>query len=79
LPKPMQVTVCPGNYLLGIDHKQGLRRLAGDEKLPGYSPVRDNRFNPINVMFFFHGMGHAANPYPEAASNLLDHWNVLLL
>jgi hypothetical protein len=73
----MQIAILPSGYLARIDFEHGLRRFTGAEKLPVNPIVVGNRFNPLNMMFVFHGMGHTAYLYLEAALDFFDHRDML--
>ncbi len=52
----MEITVGPGGDTVPLDGKTGLRGLPGFEKLD-IALVVDQEFDPLDVVFFFHGVG----------------------
>jgi hypothetical protein len=68
----MEVAVFTSRDLAGIYIKNGFRGFTWIEKLPVCLPVSNN-LNPLNIMFFFHGMSDLTHFDLNAGINLLDN------
>lgn len=77
LPVSVQVAVSPGGYLAGIGHEDGLGLVSGLQET-GQALVAGDEFDPLDVVFFFHGMGDRAHGDFISAIDLGDDGNMLL-
>ena len=68
----MQVAVFTGRHMDGIDAKFGFRFFTGFEKFFVAFAV-GKKFNPLDIVSFFHGMGNRADTDLPAGSRLFQH------
>lgn len=74
----MYITMLPGNNLICLYGKKGLRRITGIEELT-ITGISGNQLNPFDIMFFFHGMGNTADIDLIAAIHLGNHRHMFFL
>jgi hypothetical protein len=77
-PQAVQITKFSGTHLNGICLENRFRRGPGGKKLNVSFPIR-YKFDPLDVMLFFHGMSHAADLDLKPSGNFFDDRDVLFL